>query len=295
MKNNLVDGIARSLVQHAARRAPESLAERLEEEWLADFAERRGQLARLRFGVGCVWATNIIAHEYLEPKVAAATAGGGTVATSTHRGGPDLSFVSGRTVAVLGIIGLHAIIVWAFATGLVQKVVVMIDPSPIVIKEERRVIDHPPPLPPPTDLEEVHKVAIPTPDFPIDVDNVGTTIAIPVVQGPPAGPTATVSQPPPVKRVQGGPGRGFPNTDDYYPAYEIRIAATGTATVSVCTDEKGKLTSDPSLVTTSGSAGLDQGALHLAKAGSGHYRATTEDGRSVSSCFPFRITFTMRH
>ncbi|MBS0421797.1 MAG: energy transducer TonB [Proteobacteria bacterium] len=295
MKNNLVNGIARSLVQHAARRAPESLAERLEEEWLADFAERQSQLARLRFGVGCVWATHVIAHEYLEPKVAAATAGSGAVATSSQHAGVDLSFVSGRTVAVLGITGLHGLIVWAFATGLVQKVVVMIDPAPVVIKDERRVVDRPPPLPPPTDLEHMHKVSIPTPDFPIDFENVATTFVIPDVKGPPDVPTTPVTQPPPVKRVQGGPGKGFPNTDDYYPPHEIRTGTQGTAAVTVCTDEKGRLTAEPTLAKTSGSAGLDQGALRLAKAGSGHYRATLEDGRAVSSCYPFLVTFSIRN
>ena len=90
MKNNFVDGYARSLVQHAARRAPASLAERLEEEWLADFEERKSGLARLRFGVGCAWATRVIAHEYLEPKVATASANGATAATSHYRG-PDYS------------------------------------------------------------------------------------------------------------------------------------------------------------------------------------------------------------
>jgi TonB family protein len=293
MKNNLVDGIARSLVQHAARRAPASLVQRLEEEWLADFAQRRGPLARLRFGVGCVWATNIIAHEYLEPKVAAASAGGGSVATSTHPG-PDFSFLSGRTVAVLGIVGLHGLIVYAFATGMVHKVVKAIEPSVAVFHDEPRKFDRPPSLPPPTDLHRPRPVAIPDPEVPpIDIDKVGTFV-IPVVQAPPGAGTATVPQPPPVKRVRGGPGRGFPTTDEYYPAHEIRDGVTGTATVSVCTDEKGRLTAAPTLVTTSGSAGLDQGALRLAKAGSGHYRATTEDGRAVSSCYPFLVTFSMR-
>ena len=160
MKNNLVDGIARSLVQHAARKAPAPLAERLEEEWLADFAERRGQLARLRFGVGCIWATNVIAHEYLEPKVAAATAGGGTVASRAHAEGPDLSFLSGRTLAVLGIIGLHGLIVYAFATGLVHKVAVMIEPPGTMMPDAPPTGDRPQPLPPPRDFQR-QQVTIP--------------------------------------------------------------------------------------------------------------------------------------
>lgn len=294
MKNNLVDGIARSLVQHAARRAPAALAERLEEEWLADFAERRGPLARLRFGLGCVWATQVIAHDYLEPKVAAATAGGGSVATSSHPG-PDFSFLSGRTLAVLGIIGLHGLIVYAFATGMVHKVVKVIETPVGVFRDEPRKVDLPPPLPPPTDLHRPQPVTIPNPDVPLlDVDK-GATFAVTDLKGLPDGPTTQVVQPPPVKRVQGGPGKGFPNTDDFYPPPEIRSGTVGTATVSVCTDERGRLTADPTLVNTSGSAGLDHGALRLAKAASGHYRATTEDGRAVSSCYPFRVTFSMRN
>jgi hypothetical protein len=59
-------------------------------------------------------------------------------------------------------------------------------------------------------------------------------------------------------------------------------------------DDKGRLTAVPTLAETSGSASLDEGALKLAKAGSGHYRATTEDGRPVSSCYQFRIRFNFK-
>lgn len=40
---------------------------------------------------------------------------------------------------------------------------------------------------------------------------------------------------------------------------------------------------------------LDEGALRLAKAGPGHYGATTEGGRPVNSCYPFRIRFDLRN
>ena len=66
---NWVDGIAHRLIHRAARRAPDSLAERLEEEWLADLAEQHGQLSRLRFGLGCCWATHVIAREQGVAKV----------------------------------------------------------------------------------------------------------------------------------------------------------------------------------------------------------------------------------
>jgi hypothetical protein len=64
--------------------------------------------------------------------------------------------------------------------------------------------------------------------------------------------------------------------------------------VQVCVDAIGRLTSDPAITHSSGNARLDAGALTLAKAGSGHYRPTIEDGRAVGSCFPFRIRFEFR-
>ncbi|HEY7887761.1 MAG TPA: hypothetical protein VIC29_06000 [Steroidobacteraceae bacterium] len=38
---------------------------------------------------------------------------------------------------------------------------------------------------------------------------------------------------------------------------------------------------------------IDQGALRLASAGSGHDRPTTESGQPVSSCYAFRISFRL--
>jgi TonB family protein len=294
MKNNFVAGYARSLVQHAARRAPASLAQRLEEEWLADFEERKSALARLRFGVGCAWATRVIAHEYLEPKVATASANGTTVATTPYQG-PDYSFVSRRTVAVFGIIGLHALIIYGFATGLVHNVIVKIVPPLTVVPTAPKVIDRPPPIP----INPTFQRQIPllprdpeVPKFDVDNDAPQVVEAVEPIQSSPG--TATVQPPPPVHRVAGGPGKGFPSSDDYYPLQELRSRTEGAVLLSVCTDARGRLTADPTLVQSSGSAGLDQGALRLAKAGSGRYRATLEDGRAVSSCYPLRVRFNLR-
>jgi TonB family protein len=296
MSPEWVDGLARSLIQHAARNAPASLSERLEEEWLADFAGRSGRLARLRFGVGCCWATRVIAHEYLEPKIAAAgSATGSKVMTAYAQNDFSfLSFLSRRTTAVVLIIGLHAVIFYGFTTGFMRKVFIEVTPPVVFMPDVPRPREVPPPLAPPT-LErtpiQIDKHVIPidfVPDDPV-VQNVSTD---PVIDDP-----SVTSVPPPkaVNRVLGGPGKAFPNTDDYYPPAEIRMGRKGVATVQVCTDDKGRLTAAPTLAQTSGSAGLDEGALKLAKAGSGHYRATTEDGRSVSSCYPFRIKFDFKN
>jgi len=106
----------------------------------------------------------------------------------------------------------------------------------------------------------------------------------------------TPPAPPPhdVIRVPGGPGIGFPTTDDYYPSLAKRMEEQGVSTVRVCVGDNGRLTSDPTIVQSSGSPRLDGGALLLAKAGSGHYRAATEDGRAVNSCYAFRVRFALR-
>jgi hypothetical protein len=69
----------------------------------------------------------------------------------------------------------------------------------------------------------------------------------------------------------------------------------GIATLSACVDPGGRLTSDPKIVQSTGSRRLDDGALTLAIAGSGRYRATTENGKPVNSCYAFRIRFDLKN
>jgi hypothetical protein len=288
------EGLTRWLIQHAARNAPASLSQRLAEEWLADLAERRGALARMRFGVGCCWATRVIAHEFSAPKVlAAASATGNRVmnAYAQH----DYSLFSRRTLAFVFIIGLHGMLILALTTGLGHTWIAAIPPGMQV--DPMREVDklpQPPPLPPPPSFAP-RKIDIPPMDVPIDAPpDDGHTIE--QVITPPDDHVAPPSTPPHVvNRIPGGPGKGFPNTADYYPFDTIRSGTTGITDVSVCVDEKGRLTAAPALIHTSGSASLDAGALKLARAGSGHYRATTEDGRPVSSCYPFRIRFEFKN
>jgi hypothetical protein len=49
----------------------------------------------------------------------------------------------------------------------------------------------------------------------------------------------------------------------------------------------------PALAQPSGSQRLDEAALRLARAGSGHYRPTTENGAPVNACYSYRIRFEL--
>jgi TonB family protein len=288
-----VDGFARSLIQHAARNAPPSLSERLAEEWLADYAERRGPIARLRFGIGCCWATRVIAHEFSAPKVlAAASATGNKVmnAYAQH----DYSLFSRRTLAFLLIVGVHGVLILVLANGLTHKLIEVIPPN-IQAGWLPEVTSHQPlpPLPPPPKFSPP-VIDIPPTDVPVDVPpddgrTMQQVIAPPEDHLPPPSAPLHVA-----KRVLGGPGKAFPNTDDYYPIDARRRGEKGIATVRTCVDEKGRLTAAPMIARSSGSSSLDEGALKLAKAGSGHYRPTTEDGLPVNSCYEFLIRYDLQ-
>ncbi|MGP8033598.1 MAG: energy transducer TonB [Steroidobacteraceae bacterium] len=280
-----VERVALSLVERAARKAPASLSARLEEEWLADLEGRRGAIARLSFALGCCRATRVIALELAAPVRATAATGG---KTATLFGEPGPSILSRRTTVFVLIGILHALVILGLASGMTREVS-QTPPPRIQVTLASNVPLRPAPPPPSTpSLVQFHPVA---PLTPWTGESPAGAITVATAVGPPAVAAATPGR---VVRVTGGPGRGFPDTADYYPAPSIRLAEKGVATVRVCVDGAGRLTADPQIAQSSGSARLDAGALRLAKAGSGRYRPSTEDGRPVSSCYPFGIRFELK-
>lgn len=287
--------IGRRLIQHAARNTPPPLAERLQEEWLADLDTRQGQMSRLLFGIGCCWATRIIARDYRALKLSAASAAKGSM-TMTARAQADTTFFSRRTSVLIAMIGVHVLVIYALATGVGHQLIKQL-PTPLVaefLKDPPAPTQLPPP-PTTVDLERPRVIDLgPPPEVVIDTG--------PDLSGIQREPQPTVSDPvpsqlppapAPMKRVLGGPGKGFPNFADYYPSAARRLGEQGNAAVQVCVDPSGRLTSEPKLMQSSGSARLDEGAIKLATAGSGHYRATTENGTPVSSCFGYLIKFNL--
>jgi protein TonB len=206
----------------------------------------------------------------------------------------DSQFFTRRTVVLFAIIALHILIFWLLASGLARRAIELVAPPlQTEIVEEVQKKDEPPP-PPPPQLERP-PVEVPPPDVAIEVPVETQSTAIqdvtdkPVVKPPPPAPTHTSV------RVGGGPGKNFPSTDDYYPSASARLGESGTATIHVCTDAKGKLTEEPSVQESSGTPRLDEGAMKLAKAASGRYKPATDDGVPVASCFGFRIKFQLRN
>ncbi len=279
------------LVTRAARHAPPELAARLEEEWLADLNARRSALAKIGFALGCSWATQVIAHDSL---VLGASARGllGAQGTLAAFAPAELSPGAGRSTVVMLVLALHAVVIYAFLTGIIH-VLPKAPPEVVPAVVHNVPADHTPLTLPPGPIVTLTTLAPPSPpDGPvINIQQLPS-------QGiPDPGPTNVGTGGDPqhsIVRMLGGPGVGFPNTDVFYPAASRRAEESGAVGVRVCVDERGRLVGDPEIASTSGSVRLDQGALALARAGSGHYRSTTEDGKAVSSCYAYRVRFQMR-
>lgn len=289
--------IAHWLVHRAARAAPESLSERLEEEWRADLAARSSAMSRLRFAAGCCWATQVIASEH-QPSpvpVSSSVVAGKTLVAYADQ---NFGFLSPRSGTFFLVASLHALLLYAFMTALSYTHGTAV-PDPLQNQQLKIPVAHEPAvLPPDPQLKRVPiEVQEPSTDIRYEPDPDSDVTTRLVTESPPPPPTEVLPQPRPraVSRVQGGPGAGFPSPDDFYPESARRLEEQGIGTVQVCVDAKGRLASDPTTLQSAGSPRLDEGALKLARAGSGHYRATMEDGQPVNSCYALRIRFQLRN
>jgi len=200
-------------------------------------------------------------------------------------------FMTRRGAVLVAIVALHVFIGWALATGLARRAIeVIAPPIQTQIVEEVKKEEAPPPPPPPQ--FERPPVELPPPDVTINVPVEESTTAIRVTNTP------VVHAPPPVREVRrtaaGVTGRGFPNSDDYYPDASRRLEEQGAVTMHSCVGPDGKLTEEPSVMKSSGSARLDGGAMRLAKAASGKYTPATEDGKPVAGCVNFIVKFQLR-
>jgi len=204
----------------------------------------------------------------------------------------DTQFFTRRTMVLFAIIALHIFILWALASGLARKAIeVLAPPIQTDIVEEVKTKSEPPPPPPP----EFQKppVEVPPPDVTIDVpvetaaNTAITNVTTKHTEAPPPRPAGAHTGP--------GPGKNFPNTEDYDPQSAKRLEQQGVVVVSVCVDPAGKLSEEPKLDKGSGTASLDEAGLKLAKAGSGRYKPATDDGKPVAGCGKFAIRFQLKN
>jgi protein TonB len=203
----------------------------------------------------------------------------------------DSTFLTRRGAVLAAIVALHVFVIWALASGLARRAMELVAP-PISadIVEEVKKQDLPPP-PPPPEIERP-PVEVPPPDVTINVPTESTNAIQDVTDKP-------VARPPPkpqaaVASTGLGPGKGFPNPDDFYPSSAQRLGQTGSAAVHICIGPDGKLSEEPKVEKSSGTSSLDEAAIRFAKAASGHFRPATEDGKPVTKCATLPVKFKLK-
>jgi len=207
---------------------------------------------------------------------------------SMYYAGQPNNALSRRGIALIAILVLHALAIWAFIEGFASTGVrYMQTILQTNIFQTEKPKDLPPP-PPPVDLKERPPVQVIAPDI---------NITIPVEAPPPIQQVTTqhVEAAPPAPRAI-VPGTNLkptyaPDVADYYPDSSRRASEQGRAMVKVCVNAAGKLDS-AEVATTSGFPALDAAAIKYAKAM--RFKAGTSEGKPIESCSNLPVKFELK-
>jgi protein TonB len=205
----------------------------------------------------------------------------------------EQSIFSGRRgAALIAVIILHILLVWAFYTGLAQKLAQkIIPPVEIAQIDKPKEIDKPPP--PPPKLEEI-KPFVPPPEF-VDIQAPQQeTTAITQTTQVAAAPAPVVQQAPPAPKastnIKMDPKHPLKIGEEYYPDASKRANEEGRCIVQVTVAANGKITSE-SIQTSSGFPRLDEACL---KGVHGQQVIpATEDGKPVEKTVSIPIVWKL--
>jgi TonB family protein len=203
----------------------------------------------------------------------------------------ESSGLSRHSAALGGIIGLHILVIYLFATGLVIKVLPnRVEPLVATVTDAPRPPLEATPLPGPRlDTFAIQIPSVPTPVQTAPEDPPRDTILAPDRPSAFADPGPLIRDPLPIRLI--GQNR-FPDSEDYYPSDLRRMGIEGAAIVQACVDEQGALRGNPVIERSSGNPRLDAGALNVARAG--RYARSIQGTTQVPNCFHIRIGFRMK-
>ncbi|HEX4049253.1 MAG TPA: energy transducer TonB [Steroidobacteraceae bacterium] len=194
---------------------------------------------------------------------------------------------SKRAIVFIAIIAFHALIIYAFATGLVTngaRIINTILQTNII--QTQKVQELPPP-PPHVDLKVPPPVTVIAPEVQINIPVAPPPIHVaPVVKVAPA----PIRVPP--APIIGVSERGIsePDTNDYYPDASRRNNEEGHGIVHICVDTRGRV-ADAKVSVSTGHPMLDEAAVKLAKAY--RFRPATQGGKPVPQCTGLPVRFTL--
>ncbi len=199
-------------------------------------------------------------------------------------------FSGTRGAALIAVILLHVVIVWAFYTGLAGKLIqTVIPPVEIAQIDKPKDIDKPPP--PPPKLEEI-KPYVPPPEF-VDIQAApAATNAITQItqtQAPPA-PVAQAPPPPPGTPPRMDPKHPLKIGEEWYPDASKRANEEGRCIVQMTVAADGRVAAE-TLQQTSGFPRLDEACL---KAVHGQRMLpATENGKPIEKTVSIPIVWKL--
>ncbi len=195
-----------------------------------------------------------------------------------------------RTIGFLLVVAFHALVIWAFMSGLGQMVVDRLKgPLETRIIEEAKIEEDAPPPPPP-------KFAAPPPVF---VDMPVVAITEPVADTSAIQSTTNVrpvAPPPPPKAdvvvaPRQNPRRPNTGAEEMYPAMSRRLGEEGTVVLLLTVNEEGRVT-EAKVQTSSGFERLDEAAAKEAGR-TWRFLPGTINGKPASMQMPIRVTFKL--
>ncbi len=209
----------------------------------------------------------------------------------------DHSQSSSRTISIIIVALIHAVLGYAFVTGLgVQYIKKAAEQLNVVdIKEEPPPPEEEPPPPPPDQPVPPPPVYIPPPQVALP-SPAPPIMATPVLPPPlPPAPTAPPAPPPPpapvVSKAAGprGNAAAWFGTDDY-PARALREEAEGTTGISYDIGADGRVTACR-VTSSSGNADLDETTCRLMMRRGRFTPAQDQGGNPIASTGTRRVTW----
>jgi protein TonB len=199
-------------------------------------------------------------------------------------------FSGTRGAALIAVIALHVVIVWAFYTGLAGKLIQkVIPPVEIAQIDKPKDVDKPPP--PPPKLEEI-KPYVPPPEF-VDIQAAPqqTNAISDITQKQAPAPVVPVAAAPKASTAVGqDPKHPLKIGEEFYPDASKRANEEGRCIVTMTVAADGRITNE-SIQTSSGFPRLDEACL---KGVHGQrMRPATEEGKPVEKTVSIPIVWKL--
>lgn len=211
----------------------------------------------------------------------------------------DQPISRGRMYAIVIVAILHALLAYAFVSGLAYKFVKGLNPDmkTFDVKEEPPPPPEEPPPPPPDQPNSPPITAVPSP-FPVPspMPVPPTPPAIYVPPAPVITPPAPAPSPPPPPRIV-PPQRARANLNSYfsaddYPAAALRSNDQGTTGFSLTIGPNGRVEAC-SVTSSSGSSALDQATCRILRSRARYTPARDQSGNPTSGRDSGRVTWRL--